>query len=153
MLLSWALSISGWVNYASERCVWHNLSVAYIGSPAWLPTCRCRGTKRNETKRNCKRYQIIFNYVRLVRVSGVARSNASDKATSPVIWPINSRRPNTTKYPNPNPNPNPNPKKAANINSITNGCACHKMGQACDIINCQLMMTGKEAGVYMEECN
>lgn len=71
------------VSQLCERTMrWHNLCLAYIAryifytNPPPTPFSYS-GVKKQNATRNCKRYQIIFNYVRLVRVTEVARSNAA----------------------------------------------------------------------------
>lgn len=64
---------------------WHNLCLAYIAGYIFFPhPLSYSGVKKQNATRNCKRYQIIFNYVRLVRVTGVARSNAAISRSVPL---------------------------------------------------------------------
>lgn len=86
------------VNYANERCVGIISQLSYIARHTFyflqlllLLLLRLQWDKKQNAMRNCKRYQIIFNYVRLVRVTGVARSNAAIRRPVPLcryiyIW-------------------------------------------------------------------
>lgn len=97
-VLSFALRVRGgrwweWevVSQLRERTMrWHNLLTAlhswayFLSLLLLLLLLRLQWDKKQNATRNCKRYQIIFNYVRLVRVTGVARSNAAIRRPVPL---------------------------------------------------------------------
>lgn len=79
------------VSQLRERTMrWHNLLTAlhswayFLSLLLLLLLLRLQWDKKQNATRNCKRYQIIFNYVRLVRVTGVARSNAAIRRPVPL---------------------------------------------------------------------
>lgn len=120
---------------------WHNLLTAlhswayFLSLLLLLLLLRLQWDKKQNATRNCKRYQIIFNYVRLVRVTGVARSNAAIRRPVPLCRYIHIYMVYYTHHVFNYTNRVPARTGTWDINSITNGCDDkQKMGQACDII-------------------